>query len=54
MCLCKRLWWAKEMDVFSDWRWWIITKNIRLFRLKSALTSKKEFDSEPVYTKNFF
>ena len=38
------------MDVFFDWRWWLIRKNIILFGSSGI---KKEFHSEPVYNKKF-
>ena len=40
------------MDVFFDWRWWLIRK-INTIWYKVSADLKKEFDSEPIYNKEF-
>ena len=40
------------MDVFFDWSWWIVKKYNTIWDKISA-DIKKEFDSEPVYDKEF-
>ena len=39
------------MDVFFDWRRWLI-KKCNIFLDKVSADNKKEFDSESVYDKN--
>ena len=39
------------MDVFFDWRWWLIRKYNTIWD-KFSDDIKKEFDSEPVCNKN--
>ena len=44
------------MDVFFDWRWGIIKKDIMIFGIKSAISvwnKIKEFDSETPFRKIF-
>ena len=40
------------MDVFFDWRWWIIEKYSTIWNKVSA-DIKKQFYREPVYNKFF-
>ena len=40
------------MDVFFDWRWWLLEKYNNIWD-KVSPDIKKEFDSEPVCNKNF-
>ena len=40
------------MDVFFDWRWWLIRK-INTIWYKVSADLKKEFDSEPICNKEF-
>ena len=40
------------MDVFFDWRWWLI-KRVNTIWDKVSADVKKKFDSEPVYKKNY-
>ena len=40
------------MDVFFDWRWWLI-KKVNTIWDKVSADVKKKFDSEPVYKKNY-
>ena len=49
---------VKGYDDQSNWMYFLLEmmpywKNIILFRIKSVLISKNQFDSEPVYNKNF-
>ena len=39
------------MDVFFDWKWWLIRKYYTIWD-KGSADIKKEFDSKPVYNKN--
>ena len=41
------------MDVFFDWRWWVLEKHNTIWDKFSA-DIKKEFDSERVYNKKSF
>ena len=40
------------MDVFFDWRWWLIERVNTIWDKVSADVNKKS-DSEPVYKKNY-
>ena len=41
------------MDVFFDWRWWLIIEKYNTIWDKVNADIKKEFDSKPVYSKEF-
>ena len=41
------------MDVFFNWRWWLIGKTYNIISEKVSGDIKKEFDSESVYNKIF-
>ena len=42
----------KQMDVFFDWRWWLIKKYDTLWD-KASVDITKEFDSKPIYNKKY-
>ena len=41
------------MDVFFDWRWWLIIEKHNTIWDKVNADIKKGFDSKPVYSKEF-
>ena len=41
------------MDVYFDWRWWLIIEKYNTIWDKVNADIKKEFDSKPVYNKEF-
>ena len=41
------------MDVFFDWKWWLIGKIQHYLRESPRWYKKKEFESKPVYKQEF-